>query len=153
MMWRVTRFVNRPIGLIQDVSVPLRKPHAAAVAVVRLEQLSAVADVEPFASEAVAVDRRARVEPGDEVAGLIGWIALGEVRVQQRQMCAVVDVRRDRDQVRLRGFGLLFEADDAVVRVELDDAVLADELAYRMLVDGDCAAVLATPEVDVLREA
>ena len=150
IMSRSARLVNRPNGLIDDVLVPFREARAAAVAVVRLEQLRAVADVQPLAAEAIAVHGRVRVEPGDEVARLVGRIALREVRAQQREVRAVVEVGRDRDEARRGPLRLLLEADDSIVAVQLDDAVLADELAVGVVVDGDRAAVLAAPEVDVL---
>src|SRR6266540_1947400 len=153
MMRRIRLSGNRPNGLIERILVPFRQPRAAAIAVVRLQQLRPVADVEPLAGEAIAVDARPRVEPGDEVAGLIGRIPLGQVGAQQREVLAVVQVRGDRNQVRRGTLGLLLEADDAVVRIELDDAVLTHELPHGMVVDGDRAAVLASPEVDVRREA
>src|SRR6266545_1844169 len=128
MMRRIRLSGNRPNGLIERILVPFRQPRAAAIAVVRLQQLRPVADVEPLAGEAIAVDGRPRVEPGDEVAGLIGRIPLGEVGAQQREVRTVVQVRGDRNQVRRGTLGLLLEADDAVVRIELDDAVLTHAL-------------------------
>src|SRR6476660_8866499 len=137
MMERRPADWNGPEGLFDGVPVPLGEAGLPAVAVVRLEKLRAVADVEPLAAEAIAVDRRTRVEPRDEVARLIRRVALGDVRAQQREMRAVIDVGRDRREVRLGLLGLLDEAHDSVVGVELDDAVLADELRVRLLVDGD----------------
>src|SRR5438034_1297022 len=80
-------------------------------------------------------------------------MAFGKIGVQERDVAPAIDVRGDRDEVGLRFLRLLLEADDPIVAVELDDAVLAHELALRVLVDGYCAAVLPPPEVDVVREA
>ena len=63
--------VNRPIGLLPRVLGPFREAGAAAQAIVRVEQLCTVADVEPLTAEPIAVDRRARVQPGKEVPGLV----------------------------------------------------------------------------------
>ena len=87
------------------------------------------------------------------MARLIRRVALRDVRAQQREVGAVVDVGRDRRQVRLGLIGLLDEAQEAVVRAELDDAVLADEVWVRLLVDGDRASVLRLPPLDVLGQA
>src|SRR5688572_22854146 len=59
------------------------QPGALAHSVVGFEQLLVVADVEPLAAEAVAVDRRSPVEPGHEVARGIRRVPLAEVLVEQ----------------------------------------------------------------------
>src|ERR1051325_2289030 len=103
MMRRPGDLVNRPNGLIELVLVPCREAGAPPVAVVRLEELRLVTDVKPLAAEPEAVDGRPRMEPGDEVAGLVGRVVLREVGAKEREVGPVVDIRRDRDQVRFGG--------------------------------------------------
>src|SRR3954452_21373384 len=96
---------------VERVLVADRQPEASAQLVVSLEQLRAVADVEPTLVEAVAVNRLARLEPSDEAPGLIGRVPSVEVRRDEREVVAVEDVRRGRDQRRRGVVRLLVEAD------------------------------------------
>src|SRR6266511_1690687 len=112
---------------------------AAAHAVVRLEQLLAIADVVPLPFEAVGIDRGTAVEPGDEVPRLVARIALVEVRGEETDMLAVVEVRGGGAECRRRMLGLLDEADDPVVLVDIDDAVLLRQLGIANVEDRDAA--------------
>src|SRR5438874_13640097 len=86
--------------LAQGIRRSLRQAGCGAEMVVRVEQLCCVPDVAPVAADGVAVDARARDEPGDEATGLVGRIAVVEVAADQRHMAAVVDVGGGRDQRR-----------------------------------------------------
>src|SRR5207237_1249256 len=68
----------------ESVGLSLRQTEPAAQQIVGLEQLLRIADVAPFALEAIAVDRRARVEPGDESPGLVRRVALLEIPLNER---------------------------------------------------------------------
>ena len=92
------------------------KPSQAAGAVVGLEQLGLVPDVEPLAREPVAVHRLAWVQPGDEASRLVGRVPFREVLVDERQVLARVDVRRDRGERRRRLVRLLDEERDPIRR-------------------------------------
>ena len=129
------------------------QPGCCAVAVVGLEQLLRVADVEPRLAEAEAVHGLALAEPRDVPPGRVGRVALVEVALEQRDVLAREEVRRRRDDVALRMLGLLLHADDPVVLVELDDAVERRERRVGELVDGERAPVaLRAPELDVVGE-
>ena len=93
------------------------------------------------------------MEPGDEVAGRVGRVAAGEVLVDQRDVLAVVDVGRDRDERALRVRRLLDEREHAAVVAELDDRVLPRELDVAAVAHRDRArlAELAPPR-DVVGE-
>src|SRR4029079_16949552 len=69
-----------------------RQTRALAIAVVGLEQLLGIADVETGSLEAEAVDRLAPVKPGEELPRRVGRIAVCEVAPEQRQVLTVVDV-------------------------------------------------------------
>src|SRR5207247_2477113 len=61
---------------------------------VGIPELVVVADVEPFAVDAVAVDGLARLQPRDEPAGLIRRVALVEIALDEPEVLAVEEVRR-----------------------------------------------------------
>src|SRR5439155_20992286 len=100
---------------VRRVLGPCRQTCALAVAIVGLEQLFGIADVEPGLVEAEAVHGLALVEPDEELPRRVGWISVRQVAREQREVHAVVDVRRGRDKVASRPLGLLLEADDALV--------------------------------------
>src|SRR5207302_7302399 len=118
------------------------------------EQLVGIADVPPLSDEAVAVDRRTRYEPGDEAAGLVGRVSLLEIAVDERNMVAVKEIGGGCDERRLGMLRLLDETDEPVVVVQLDGAVLLDELEVADVVERDGARfAFAAPPAHVLGEA
>src|SRR5581483_7267634 len=138
-----------PPMLVERIRRPGREPPLLAQLVVRLEQLSRVADVAPLASGGEAVDRRARHEPGEEAARLVGRVPLVEVALEERDVLAVVDVGGGRDERRGRMLRLLGKAREALVVVEVDARVLPDELEVADVVEHDGARrLLALPEGD-----
>jgi hypothetical protein len=127
---------------------------AVAHQIVGRQELLVVADVEPPAVETIPVDGSPLVEPCDEVARLIGGVALGEVLLEERHVLAMVDVRRRADQGGRRVLRLLDERDDPFVLVELDDAVLLDELHVVALVERERAGLaLPCPVANVIGQA
>src|SRR5438034_11516157 len=81
-------------------------------------------------------------------------VPVAEVLQDQRHVRAVVEVRRGRAEGRRRIRGLLDEADDPLVRVDIDHAVLGGELAGVDVTHRDRARrALAAPERDEVGEA
>src|SRR5664280_3081008 len=121
----------------------------SAQQLVGLAQLVVTADVEPGLLEDEAEDRLARVEPGKEVARLIGRVSFCEIAVDQRYVTMPVDVGRGGDQVARRVLGLLDEFQDLPLRRELDYSVGGDTLTIGAALDGHAArAPLGAPELD-----
>src|SRR5471032_2884113 len=114
-----------------------REAVTGAQAIVRVEELRVVSDVEPLPVEPVAVDRLALVEPRDEAARLVRRVALVEKAADQRQVLARIEIRRRRRECRGRIVRLLDEEFDSIVVSQLDDAVLRRELEVAAVVDRD----------------
>src|SRR5438270_11761159 len=107
-----------------------------------------IADVPPAAVEAIRVYRLARLQPRDEVPGLVARISRREIAVDQPDMIAREEIGRRRGQRARRIVRLLDECVDPIVRIELDDAVLLRQLAIADVVDGDAARPrFAPPEI------
>src|SRR5260370_40240583 len=146
---RVSVLATAKTLLGERIRLTQRQSDLRAQPVVGREELIRVADVVPLAREPVCIDRRPRVQPGDEVARLVGRIAVREILVDERGVLAGVQVCRGRGECARGLRRLLDEADDAIVLVDFDDAVELRELdvadvAYR----DQTAPLLSAPRGD-----
>ena len=96
----------------------------------------------PGVGPVAVVDRAVEAAVGDVVVEHVGDLELAAARREQvvddRERVRAEEVDADRDQVALRLVGLLLEADDPAVRVELGDA---EALRVRDLVEQRARAV------------
>ena len=81
------------------------------------------------------VDRRARIKPLDEPAGLVGIVALGDVLLDQRDRGLRIIIQRDAGERAGRIFRLLLEESNLPVRGERDGIVFFDLLEIAHVID------------------
>ena len=92
-------------------------------------------DVEPGAGNAPGVNRRARVKPLHQPAGLVGIVALGEVLLDEWNRTLRIKVKRNARECARRFFRFFLEESDATGGVRGNSVVFLDLVEVARVVE------------------